>query len=66
MVVHDLILTEVWKEKIFPELVDMDFEPRTTFPIYMVVRLLESSSAECSVVDIPVQKYNAFNLLFYI
>ena len=54
MVVHDLILTEVWKEKIFPELVDMDFEPRTTFPIYMVVRLLESSSPAYSIVDILV------------
>ncbi|XP_062598750.1 zinc finger MYND domain-containing protein 10-like [Saccostrea cucullata] len=37
VVVHDLILTEVWKEKIFPELVDMNFNPKTTFPLYMVL-----------------------------
>lgn len=37
VVVHDLILTEVWKEMIFPVLVDMNFEPKTTFPLYMVL-----------------------------
>ncbi|KAK3101721.1 hypothetical protein FSP39_005822 [Pinctada imbricata] len=37
VLVHDLLLTEIWKEKIFTELVEMEFEPKTTFPIYMVL-----------------------------
>ncbi|XP_056001157.1 zinc finger MYND domain-containing protein 10-like [Ostrea edulis] len=67
VLVHDLILTEVWKEKVFSELVNMDFEPKTTFPLYMVlyheataVNLLETTmfyretceSAEDSMADL--------------
>lgn len=35
--IHELITIEVWKEKIFPEFVKMQFQPRTTFPLYMVL-----------------------------
>ena len=37
VLIADLLSTEVWKEKIFTELLDMKFEPKTTFPLYMVV-----------------------------
>ncbi|XP_005110410.1 zinc finger MYND domain-containing protein 10 [Aplysia californica] len=37
MLVQDLLLTEIWKQNVFPELVDMEFQPKTTFPIYMVL-----------------------------
>ncbi|KAJ8301546.1 hypothetical protein KUTeg_020533 [Tegillarca granosa] len=65
--IYDLIVTEVWKQKIFKELVEMEFEPKTTFPIYMVlyheatvINLLETTlffretceSAEDSVPDL--------------
>ncbi|XP_069101042.1 zinc finger MYND domain-containing protein 10-like [Argopecten irradians] len=37
VLIYDLLVTEVWKDKIFSALIDMDFEPKTTFPIYMVL-----------------------------
>lgn len=37
LLINDLIVTEVWKEKVFPELVHLKVEPKATFPIYMVV-----------------------------
>ena len=37
VLMHELIATEVWKQNVWPQLVDMEFEPKTTFPIYMVV-----------------------------
>lgn len=38
VLIYDLLLTEVWKEKIFSEIADTeDFEPKTTFPLYMVL-----------------------------
>lgn len=50
VLITDLLSTEIWKEKIFPELLDMKFEPKTTFPLYMVfyheatvVNLLETT-----------------------
>lgn len=36
--VHEMILIEVWKQKIFPILCQLqDFTPKSTFPLYMVV-----------------------------
>lgn len=67
VLIKDLLTTEIWKEKIFPELIDMEFEPKTTFPIYMVlfheatlINLLETTmffketceSAENSIPDL--------------
>ncbi|KAK3579403.1 hypothetical protein CHS0354_029711 [Potamilus streckersoni] len=37
VLVHDLLLTEVWKQKIFSELIDVDFNPKSTFPIYLIL-----------------------------
>lgn len=37
LLVTDLIMTEVWREKIFRNLIDTKFEPKITFPVYMVV-----------------------------
>ncbi|XP_050413386.1 zinc finger MYND domain-containing protein 10 [Patella vulgata] len=37
LLIHDLIVTETWKEKIFPELVAMKFEPKITFPLYIAL-----------------------------
>ncbi|KAJ3602298.1 hypothetical protein NHX12_030057 [Muraenolepis orangiensis] len=36
--VHELILVEVWKQKVFPILCQLqDFNPKSTFPLYMVI-----------------------------
>ncbi|KAK3744597.1 hypothetical protein RRG08_062248 [Elysia crispata] len=35
--IKDLLMTEIWKQHIFPELNDMEFKPKTTFPLYMVL-----------------------------
>lgn len=50
VIIHDLLVTEVWKQKVFPEILATDFEPKTTFPLYMtlyheatVVNLLETT-----------------------
>ncbi|XP_052260834.1 zinc finger MYND domain-containing protein 10-like isoform X2 [Dreissena polymorpha] len=38
VLIYDLLATEVWKEKIFSEILNIDgFEPKTTFPLYMVL-----------------------------
>ncbi|CAG5136274.1 unnamed protein product, partial [Candidula unifasciata] len=37
LLIQDLLTTEIWKQKVFTELIDMEFEPKTTFPIYMVI-----------------------------
>lgn len=42
LLIYDLLLTEVWKEEVFTEILDTDgFEPKTTFPLYMAVSQLE-------------------------
>lgn len=40
LLVRDLLATEVWREKVFRLLLDMKYEPKLTFPIYMVVSVL--------------------------
>lgn len=35
--IHDLIATEIWKKKIFPEIVLGDHEQDIIFPLYAVV-----------------------------
>ncbi|XP_052781219.1 zinc finger MYND domain-containing protein 10-like [Mya arenaria] len=38
LLIYDLLATEVWKEKVFSEILDTeDFDPKTTFPLYMVL-----------------------------
>ncbi|BFZ08526.1 hypothetical protein BsWGS_11565 [Bradybaena similaris] len=37
LLIQDLLTTEIWKQNVFAELIDMEFEPKTTFPIYMVI-----------------------------
>ncbi|XP_061923819.1 zinc finger MYND domain-containing protein 10 isoform X2 [Entelurus aequoreus] len=38
VLVHEMILTEVWKHRIFPILCQLqDFTPKNTFPLYMVI-----------------------------
>ncbi|PVD24217.1 hypothetical protein C0Q70_14687 [Pomacea canaliculata] len=37
LLIQDLLTTEVWREKVFAEILDSDFEPKTTFPLYMVL-----------------------------
>ncbi|XP_068013952.1 zinc finger MYND domain-containing protein 10 [Melanerpes formicivorus] len=39
VLIEELISVEIWKHKIFPVLCQLeDFKPRSTFPIYMVLR----------------------------
>ncbi|RUS71390.1 hypothetical protein EGW08_020845 [Elysia chlorotica] len=37
LLIKDLLMTEIWKQHIFPELIDMEFKPKTTFSLYMVL-----------------------------
>lgn len=38
VLVHEMILVEVWKQKVFPILCQLqDFNPKNTFNLYMVV-----------------------------
>lgn len=38
VLVHEMILVEVWKQKVFPILCQLqDFNPKNTFHLYMVV-----------------------------
>lgn len=39
VLVHEMILIEVWKRSVFPILCQLrDFRPKNTFQLYMVVR----------------------------
>ena len=37
VIIHELIAVELWTEKIFKELIKMNFEPKNTFIIYLIV-----------------------------
>uniref|UniRef100_A0A3Q3WPH7 Zinc finger MYND domain-containing protein 10 n=1 Tax=Mola mola TaxID=94237 RepID=A0A3Q3WPH7_MOLML len=38
VLVHEMILIEVWKQRVFPILCQLqDFNPKNTFPLYMVI-----------------------------
>ena len=37
VLVSQLITTEIWRDKIFRELIAIQFEPRVTFSIYIIV-----------------------------
>ncbi|XP_013417861.1 zinc finger MYND domain-containing protein 10 [Lingula anatina] len=67
VLIHEVIATEIWKQKVFPELIEMNFDPKISFPIYMVlyheatiINLLETimyhkdacESAEESILDL--------------
>ncbi|XP_064633011.1 zinc finger MYND domain-containing protein 10-like [Lineus longissimus] len=37
LLIQDLLSVEIWKQKIFTEFSNINFQPKTTFPIYMVL-----------------------------
>ncbi|XP_070559668.1 zinc finger MYND domain-containing protein 10-like [Ptychodera flava] len=37
VLIHELLAIEVWKQKVFSIIMKMDFEPKTTFPLYMAL-----------------------------
>ena len=39
IVVHELLCVELWKEKVFPLMLDSSHQPTSGFPAYLVVRL---------------------------
>ena len=41
LLVKDLMMTELWREKVFQKLVSIKFEPNMTFPLYMVVSVCQ-------------------------
>uniref|UniRef100_A0A6J0T7T4 Zinc finger MYND domain-containing protein 10 n=1 Tax=Pogona vitticeps TaxID=103695 RepID=A0A6J0T7T4_9SAUR len=77
--IEELITTEIWKQKIFPVLCRLeDFKPKSTFPIYLVLRheasvinLLETvffhkeicESAEDSILDLIDYSHRKLTLL---
>jgi len=42
VLICELIATEIWKEKVFPEFLDLQLEQELLFPIYMVVSIFHS------------------------
>jgi len=40
ILISQLITTEIWRERIFRELIAMKFEPKVTFSIYIIVSLM--------------------------
>jgi len=40
VLICDLVATEIWKEKVFPEFLDLQLEQDLLFPIYIVVGIL--------------------------
>jgi len=40
VLVFELIATEIWKEKVFPEVLDLQLEQELLFPIYIVVGII--------------------------
>jgi len=42
VLIHELISAELWREKIFTQLIKMDFQPNNSFIIYLIV--IESDS----------------------
>ncbi|KAK2161259.1 hypothetical protein LSH36_119g01005 [Paralvinella palmiformis] len=78
VLIHKLIVVEIWKEHIFPELVDLEMKSEVMFPIYMVLyheailaNLLETvlfhqevaSSAEDSALDLTDYCYRKLSHL---
>ncbi|KAI6652304.1 Zinc finger MYND domain-containing protein 10-like [Oopsacas minuta] len=37
LLVHELLLVEIWKDKIFPIYLQEDFEPKVSFPCYLIL-----------------------------
>ena len=35
--IHELLAVELWKEKVFPKLLESGYNPHTTLPVYFVV-----------------------------
>jgi len=36
-IIYELIATEIWKEKVFSEFLDLQLEQELLFPVYIVV-----------------------------
>lgn len=37
VLIHELIVNELWTEKVFPELFKINFQPKSSFIIYLIV-----------------------------
>ncbi len=37
VLIHELITVELWRDKVFPQLFKIDFEPKNTFVMYLIV-----------------------------
>lgn len=37
VLIHELLAVELWKDKVFPKILELGFNPTTTLPIYFVV-----------------------------
>ena len=37
ILVHELLAVEIWREKVFPLMMEKTAKPRTSFPAYLVV-----------------------------
>ena len=35
--IHELLAVELWKEKLFPKLLESGYNPHTTLPVYFAV-----------------------------
>ena len=39
VLIHELITAELWREKVFSQLFKIDFEPKNTFVMYLIVSI---------------------------
>lgn len=44
VLIQDLIATELWRDKVFLTMIEIEYEPKVTFPLYMVVSLVKLCS----------------------
>jgi len=44
VLICELIATEIWKEKVFPEFLNLQLEQELLFPIYIVASCLKKTS----------------------
>jgi len=40
ILIHELLAVELWKDKVFPKILESGYDPQTTLPVYFVVSII--------------------------
>ena len=40
ILIHELLAVELWKDKVFPKILESGYDPKTTLPVYFVVGII--------------------------